>query len=224
MKLKQIYIYPVKSLGGYEVQEARLLRRGLEHDRRWMLVNPKGRFLTQRQIPEMALLQVNPVGHGWEIRHKQKDIPPLFFPHEPEDGGLMKVKIWSDSLNARIVSDQANQWLSNTLGKECLLVHMGEQDHRPLKEKYAKNDEIVGFVDRFPFLIIGTASMDLLNSKLSSPVLADRFRPSFIFESKEAHEEDRWESFSYWGSFLCRCKTLCQMYHSLYRSAKWPNK
>jgi uncharacterized protein YcbX len=192
--LTAIYHYPVKGLAGLSVASAALTPRGLAHDRRWMIVTPEGQFLSQRQLPQMALLQPVQRGELFYLAHKQRDLPPLLLPAEPEAEPLT-VTVWDDRVAARAVSVEADAWLSEVLGRPCRLVYQPEEGHRPVDPRYAPAGEEVSFADGYPYLIIGQAALDALNARLAEPVPMDRFRPNFVFSGGEPHAEDGWDEF-----------------------------
>ncbi|MEM7656281.1 MAG: MOSC N-terminal beta barrel domain-containing protein [Bacteroidota bacterium] len=196
MQLTHLYLYPIKSLGGISVSQATLSDRGLEHDRRWMVVNENGTFFTQRQLPEMAQISVSQSEMGWRLTHKRKRIAPVEVPLIPQTDEWMQVEVWGEAVQAQVVSPQVDSWLSMVLGESCRLVYMPEESHRPVDPDYAKAGELVGFADGFPFLLISQESLDSLNEKLAEPVLMDRFRPNFVVSGVgKPHAEDEWKRF-----------------------------
>lgn len=197
MKLTAIYIYPVKSLAGIALQEAMAGLRGLEHDRRWMLTDMEGVFLTQREFPEMALLQPSLENDQLVIRHRTKPLEPLSISlREADYGEERTVTVWDSVCEALHVSEDADQWFSESLGAPCQLVYMHEDSVRPTDPDYGKAEDMVSFADGYPFLIIGEAAMNQLNSKLEEPLSIVRFRPNFVFSGGAPHEEDDWKNFS----------------------------
>lgn len=199
MILSHIYIYPIKSLGGISISQARITDRGLEHDRRWLLVEPNGRFITQRQNAELALLQLELADNGWRVSHKVKDVQPLHFPFVPETNDRMEVQVFKDHMPAVRVSDGADQWFSSVLGTACHLVYMPDDSHRPVDPAYAHQNEIVSFADGYPTNLISQASLDHLNEKLEEPIGMDRFRPNFVVSGTSPHAEDEWGTFNLGG-------------------------
>jgi uncharacterized protein len=197
--ISELYIYPIKSLGGISVSEAYVEKRGFQYDRRMMLVNSENEFLTQRQNAEMALLKVkileNSLENGLEISHKTKKISPLFIPFDTKPLQNIKVSVWDDICEAQTISQDANKWFSEALAMDCRLVYMPNNSERLVDTKYAKNQEITSFTDGYPFLIIGQSSLDELNSRLEKPVEMLRFRPNIVFLNGKPFEEDDWESF-----------------------------
>ncbi len=197
MKLTAIYIYPIKSLAGISLQEATAETRGLEYDRRWMLTDAAGMFLTQREFPEMALLQPAIEKGHLVIQHRSKPLEPLSIPLDPASYGEPRtVTIWDDTCAALHVSEAADAWFRGALNAPCHLVYMPDNSVRPVSPDYALPGDMVSFADGYPFLIIGEPSMANLNSKLEKPLSIRRFRPNFVFSGNTPHEEDEWKSFS----------------------------
>ncbi len=192
-KLSEIYIYPVKSLGGIKLNSAEVQLRGLRFDRRWMIVDENNIFLTQRRIPSMALIRTEITGNRIKLTHKSKNISSLYLTTGLYSDKQTLVQIFNNNVPAHFVSDDADKWLTETLGVKCRLVFMSGSDIRLINPKYAKQNETVSFADGFPFLIIGQPSMDLLNSKLPKKISVNRFRPNFVFSGGEAHDEDKWK-------------------------------
>jgi len=193
MYLKDIYIYPIKSLGGIRLEESILEERGLKNDRSWMLVDKEGMFLTQRTFPEMALLQVEVGDSGLLVYHKNDHSHRILIPFQPQTNHFLSVTIWDDVVIGQIVNQQVGKWFSETLGRECDLVIMPESTERKLSPKYAVNSESVGFADAMPYLLIGQASLDELNTRLKVPVPMDRFRPNLVFAGGIPYEDDTWD-------------------------------
>ena len=189
LTVSELYIYPVKSLGGISVPSALLTDRGFEYDRRWMLVDTHHRFLSQRELPQMALLQVRLHEQGLIIHHKNIDQPPLLIPAEPT-GESCQVSIWDDECSARWVDSHADEWLSRMLSFPCRLVYMPDTSRRLVDPVFAHRHEVTSFSDAFPLLVIGQASLDDLNTRLPSPLPMDRFRPNIVFTGGEPYQED----------------------------------
>lgn len=193
--LTDIFIYPIKSLGGIRVNEAVIEKRGLQYDRRWMLIDARGNFLSQRQLPEMALLQVALQENGLEVTHKQGKMAALQVPFTANDEKSKLVSIWDDVCFAFEVTPEANAWFSEALGFECKLVHMPDHALRHVDPEYARPTDLVSFADAYPFLIIGQESLNDLNNRLAEPVTMDRFRPNLVFAGGVPFEEDTWTEF-----------------------------
>lgn len=194
MVVKELWCYPVKSLGGYSVPEAQLTPRGFADDRRWMLVDDRGQFYTQRDYPHFAEWIAHCEGDRLSIRHRRYADRQLVLPQaRPETGSLLNVSIWEDTVAALAVSDQADRWLSTHLGIACRLVYMPPQSVRPIDPDYAQPGEVVSFADGFPFLITNTASLRELSRRLGRPISMNRFRPNIVIEAAAPFAEDDWQ-------------------------------
>lgn len=194
MTLSEIWIYPVKSLSGIRLTHAEVEEKGLKYDRRWMIIDENGIFITQRALHKMALIDVELLTYGLILSYRPEENDTIFVPFEPISANPVSVTIWDDETDALTVSDEADKWLSNLLGKSVRLVVMPESTQRKADPKYAENDENVSFADGFPFLIISQASLDSLNSRLLEPIGMKRFRPNFVVTGTAPHEEDNWKS------------------------------
>lgn len=194
LRLSQIWIYPIKSLGGIPLTTSSILGKGLQYDRRWMLVDDQGQFITQRVHPAMALFNVTLSAGQITIHHKGDTISlPLNHSH---GNRVTEVQIWDDVVTALEVSPEHSTWFSRRLGINCRLVYFPEENARPVDPDYHVNHEHVSLADAFPFLIIGQASLDDLNGRLEEPVTLKRFRPNFVFTGGLPYEEDTWKSFT----------------------------
>ncbi|MCC7466010.1 MAG: MOSC domain-containing protein [Saprospiraceae bacterium] len=198
MQLTQIHIYPIKSLGGISLQEAVVEPRGLRYDRRWMLVDAEGRFMSQREIPEMALLRTAITPTFLEVFHKDRPDDRLQIPLEiqPDAYPKIMVEVWSDRCAARLLEEHLHAWFSRVLQQPLRLVYMPDTTRRRADGRYAPAGQVVSFADGFPFLLIGEASLADLNSRLEQTVPMDRFRPNLVFAGADAFEEDQWTDFT----------------------------
>jgi uncharacterized protein YcbX len=189
--LQEIYLYPIKSLGGIAVQEAQVEERGFKYDRRWMLVDQSGEFLTQRQHPQLALLQVALSESQLEVFSKGDPSQRIAFDLDLASNQELLVSIWGDQVLARVVSAEVSRWFSDFLQMDLDLVVMPESSHRKMDPRYAVQGESVSFADGMPYVIIGQSSLDELNQRLEVPVSMDRFRPNLVFSGGQAFEEDQ---------------------------------
>jgi len=195
--LSEIWIYPIKSLGGIALDEANPERSGFQYDRRWMLVDENGRFVSQREIPRMAMLgsAIEPpfLTVFWKQNSGEKCQIPLEI--KPSEHPVLSVEVWDDRCGARVLPQEINNWFSEQLQRKLRLVYMTAQTRRMADGRYAPEGHTVSFADGFPYLIIGQASLDALNRRLQSPVPMNRFRPNLVFTGGEAFEEDGWSDF-----------------------------
>jgi uncharacterized protein YcbX len=211
-RISALYIYPIKSLGGISITSSYLTRRGLQYDRRWMLVDEKNQFLTQREIPQMALLKTSLDSNHIIICHSADKSDDIKIPLIPEFTETALVQVWDDECVALVADELINQWFSKKLGMACKAVYMPEETERPVDKRYAKeSSDITSFSDAYPMLLISEASLNDLNKRLVEPVPMDRFRPNLVMCEAEAYAEDVMKHFSinsldFYGVKLCsRC-------------------
>ncbi|MBK8226222.1 MAG: MOSC domain-containing protein [Flavobacteriales bacterium] len=197
MSLATIRIHPVKSLGGFAVQQAKLTDRGLQHDRRWMLVDPDGRFLSQREIPAMACLRCAPQGDGFRVTDIRNG-EAIDLPWSIASEGSRMASVWSDLVRVEQGNAQWSTWFSARLGADVQLVFMPEATHRRIDGRYAKGHTSLS--DGFPYLIVSQASLDDLNARLDAPVPMDRFRPNLVIAGGAAFQEDAWKEVAIGGA------------------------
>ena len=196
LTVSELFIYPIKSLGGIPVSSAKVTDRGFEYDRRWMLVDLNNRFLTQRELQVMALLQVELTSNGLKVYLKKDINSQINIPFLPETKEEVTVEIFEESCKAIFVSKIVDEWFSKMLAINCRLVYMPGSSKRFVDEQYAINHEITSFSDGYPFLIIGQASLDDLNYRLAGALPINRFRPNIVFTGGKPYEEDAMEHFT----------------------------
>ena len=193
LTLSQIWLYPIKSLGGMSLQSAKVLPKGLQFDRRWMLVDSTGQFLTQRVHSTMALFKLSWFEGNLKVDFKGHSI---LIATNHKVSGLFEAQIWDDVVSVFEVSKVHSAWFSKHLGIECRLVQFPEENSRRVDPTYVTNEEHVSLADAYPFLIIGQSSMDDLNKRMEYPLSIKRFRPNFVFTGGEPYEEDNWKDIS----------------------------
>jgi uncharacterized protein YcbX len=195
-KITGLFIYPVKSMKGVALNQAKLTSKGLKHDRNWMVVRENGRFVTQREIPQMALVHTDLNQSGLVLSmpgHGSINIPMDSF-----DGNETVVKVWEDVCKAMDQGDTTSRWLTRALGSEdsLRLVRMNPGFKRPQrKPDILGEDTSTGFADASPFLLANEASLERLNSVLKSNALQsvpmDRFRPNIVVQGLEPFAEHK---------------------------------
>lgn len=192
-RLTQIWIYPIKSLGGIRLTSARVKAKGLEYDRRWMLVDENNHFLTQRVHHNMALfkLQMNSKYLVVRFNNEELNVPLAETSHAEK----INATIWDDTVITQEVNPLFSAWFSEKLNFRCKLVSFPEENSRLVDGRYAPMETHVSLADAYPFLIIGQSSLDDLNKRLEKPVPMNRFRPNFVFEGGLPYEEDHWKNF-----------------------------
>jgi uncharacterized protein YcbX len=190
--LTEIWIYPIKSLGGIRVKESEVWIKGLKHDRRWMLVDEKDGFLTQRTHPALALFKLSPTDQGFQIYHEGEEKQLRI---QPATGDPIRSHVWDDEVEVIEADTLLSDWFSTHLGFRVRLVQFPESHARPVDARYAHANEQVSLADGYPLLLIGEASLVDLNKRLPSPVPMNRFRPNLVFSGGHAYEEDAWKEF-----------------------------
>jgi len=197
MRLAALHIYPVKSLRGVAVESAEVDTLGAVGDRRFLVVDPAGVFLTQRTVPRMALvgaflddssLALRSDGSG-EIRVRRTSDP-----HAP----LVPVRVWqSEGLQAEYCGDAPAAWLSAVLGTPCSLVRIGPAFNRPVRAERVHPGDTVGFADGYPFLVVSEASLLDVNGRIrdagGGAVPMNRFRPNLVVAGCGPFAEDGWK-------------------------------
>lgn len=178
----------MKSLGGIRLKSSRVKMKGLEHDRRWMLVDENNKFMTQRMIPAMSLFTPRWMDGSFRISHNGDSIDLMIDHPGIED---LNAIVWDSAVVVREVSQEHSQWFTEKLGVRCKLVKFPEENARPVEAPYERN--VVSLADGYPLLLIGQASLDDLNSRLQVPVPMNRFRPNLVVTGGEAFEEDTWK-------------------------------
>jgi uncharacterized protein YcbX len=190
-RIESLHYYPLKSARAVELERALLTGAGFEDDRRWMLVTNSGRFITQRELPRLALLSPRLAPDALVLAAPQ--LPPIAIPLS-RLGERRRVTLWHDQCEAFDEGDEVAAWLCAFLGRECRLVRF-DPTHRRLSER-AWTGEFEAenrFSDGFPILALNIASLTDLNSRLASPLPLNRFRPNIVLAGLAPYEEDRIE-------------------------------
>ena len=208
-------VYPVKGLKGIALQEARCTDRGIEHDRRFMLVDPEGMFYTQREHPKMATVWTEIDGGALSL--SAPDMPELRVPLHPEGKSKVRVQVWSSTCKAVTVGQEADEWFSEYLGQPCAMVYMPEDSKRYSNPKFGGEGNLVGFADGYAYLVTNEASLGELNGRLiaknHAPVPMNRFRPNIVVSGAAPWAEDDWNALRFPAAMLRTSKPCgrCQV-------------
>jgi uncharacterized protein YcbX len=189
--VSELNIYPLKSARGISLSEGPVTDRGFALDRCWMLVDSNNRFLSQRQLPKLSLVEVDVKDDS--LFMQAPDLPALTVSLHYKHGKKARVNIWDDYCDAQLVSSEANDWFSRFLDLNCHLVYMPDESCRPVNPKYSVNDFSVSFADGYPFLLISQASLDGLNRRLPESLPMNRFRPNIVVTGCKPYAEDQWK-------------------------------
>lgn len=188
--LSAITIYPVKSLAGINVTSWPVTTTGLQYDRKWMLIDCAGQFLSQRRLPAMALIET--VLADNQLILSAQGMGDLPLPLIPSDGEPIPSTIWHDQCHAKSVSKLADEWLSDFLAIDCRLVYLPDETIRPVDPNYGITSDQVAFADGFPFLIVSENSLASLNNEMQLDLPMSRFRPNLVISGCPAYAEDSW--------------------------------
>jgi uncharacterized protein len=190
MHLSGLYVYPIKSMGGIPLEAWDVDGRGLRYDRRWMLVDEDGWFISQRELPRMALIGVRIEPDRLVV--VAPGMPLLELSLGTTTGKTIPARIWDDVVEAWPVGDDADRWFGEFLGVRCRLVFLPDESVRPVDPDYGETGDQVGLADGFPFLLISEASLADLNARLEQPLPMNRFRPNLVIGGCEPFAEDGW--------------------------------
>ncbi|MFL5401832.1 MAG: MOSC domain-containing protein [Gemmatimonadales bacterium] len=190
LRLAGLNVYPIKGARGIALDNSEVDGFGLRHDRRWMVVNPSGEFLSQRTHPRLALIA--PAIQDGTLRVTAPEMPPLELPLHPADAVRSRVAVWRDFCPASWLGEEPAGWFSEFLDCACTLVHMPDRVVRPADPAFAPAGTRVSFADGFPFLLISEESLADLNRRLAAPLPMNRFRPNLVVAGGEAYAEDEW--------------------------------
>jgi uncharacterized protein YcbX len=205
MIVSQLWIYPIKSCQGIQLQQAQVTPKGFLWDREFMLVNAKDKFLTQRQYPNLAKVRVQIANEQLSLSVQDNSVPPLTFT-STLSGKEIKVEIWQDFIIAIDQGDEVAQWFHKVLAldshQKCRLVRQSPQHLRYIKQQFTVRDkEIVSFADSHPFLLTATASLGELNRRIeeiyqkeAQKVPMNRFRPNIVVETEKPFIEGNWRA------------------------------
>ena len=189
MQLSSLIRYPLKSCRAEPLHRSQVGPRGLEHDRRWMVVDADGKFITARKTPALLTVLVE-AGVDGTLRLKaeghggcEATVPKT--PH------TIASTVWGDACEATHVGG-ADPWLSQLLEQPARLVYMPDALHRPVDPEFALDGDVVSFADGFPLLVANQSSLDDLNTRLDSAITMARFRPNLVIEGAEPYEEYSW--------------------------------
>ncbi|QQS33710.1 MAG: MOSC domain-containing protein [Acidobacteriota bacterium] len=202
MKISEINIYPIKSLKGITLESSTVERRGLEFDRRWMIVDAAGKFLTQRQEPKMATITVEVTNVGLQVTSENGSSMNVSKPGD--DDSRILTKVWGSESEAFECDVEANEWFSDVLSREVRLLYMPDDAGRPINERFNRGGELVSFADGYPLLITAEPSLAMLNQKIAETTNAGRlpapqmlpmrrFRPNLVVSGSDAFAEDDWK-------------------------------
>lgn len=197
--IEKLFIYPVKSLAGIAVESIELGRMGPENDRRFMLTDAEGRFLTRREHRQLVQFATALRDETLEICSKSFPDQKISVPLKPSTGNFMKADIWSDQCGVWRISPDVDAFFSDMLRMQVHFVYMPDATDRTIDKNYSIGNAVTAFTDGYQILLTGTSSLDDLNSRLvaagETAVGWERFRPNVVVRTDVPFEEDQWNRF-----------------------------
>jgi uncharacterized protein YcbX len=194
IRLASIHIYPMKAARAVDLDESRVEPWGLAGDRRWLLVDEDGRFISQREESSLARVVVTRGPDG--IRVSADGRTSLVIAEPTATAALLKVRVWSSTLLAAAAGPAADAWFSAYLGRPARLVHLDDPTRRPVDPEYGRAGDVVSFADGYPLLLTSAGSLGELGGWLAAagerPVPMTRFRPSVVVTGAPPWAEDHW--------------------------------
>ncbi|WP_020409414.1 MOSC domain-containing protein [Hahella ganghwensis] len=190
LSVTELHLYPVKSCAGISVEQLSITEWGPSDDRRYMLVDEAGKFVTGRKFPKMVLFKTELLPEGLMITSPAGDQKLASIPDAPE---RVEVEIWKDRAEAIVASPEVNDWLSRALEANVRLVHMPEDSFRQVDRDYYAADQRIPFCDGYPVLMTNESSLTELNTRLDETIVMKRFRPNVVVNGSAAWEEDHWK-------------------------------
>jgi uncharacterized protein YcbX len=184
-EIAELYVYPIKSLSGVKLEAAEVQTRGLQHDRRWMLVEQDGSFITQRDDPSLVKFRVAITRYGLMVTAPGMDSCRISFGAR---GPYKNVRVWKSELPAQIVDPVIDDWFSEAIRRPCHLVALPDDAGRTINPEYG--DSLVSFADAMPILVLSQSSLDDLSQRVNFRVPVDRFRANIILRGTEPFDED----------------------------------
>jgi uncharacterized protein YcbX len=192
----QLYVYPIKSCGGISHSQLTLDQRDPLGDRRWMIVDGDGNFITAREQHTMLLIQ--PALADQQLRLSAPNLPDIQIPLQRDPGVARSVNVWGDICDAWDEGDKIAAWFSDYLKTSVRLVRMTDSFDRIVNPQVAKPGTTTRFTDGYPILIVSEASLADLNQRLiergGDPVHMQRFRPNVVVSGCDAFAEDSWQT------------------------------
>lgn len=192
LTVSSLHIYPLKSAQGISVTSMQLGKLGPDLDRRWMLIDINGKFITQRKHPKMCFICTELIGNKLVLKVPEADSIEVARPNATR----LNSKVWGSLVSGNDCGDEIADYLSKFLGTKCRLIFMPENFERQVDTGFANNNELVGFADGFPLLVTSQASLNDFNHKLAYPIEMERFRPNLVINGNKAYDEDKWQRIS----------------------------
>ncbi len=191
VKIEELWVYPIKSCRGFSVESAKLDPWGLENDRRWMIVDEQGVFITQRKVPTLSLLEPQIKDDALQLSFP--GLEPIVIPLSVSEREL-EARVWKDTVPCVSLSSEVNKWLSQAIGMSCQLVQMRTPAARLREKEIHPRPFPVSFADSGPVLLTNRKSLRDLENTFEREIQMMRFRPNLVVESLSPFEEEGWKT------------------------------
>lgn len=189
MRLLEIHRHPVKSFAGERLDVAALHDLGVKGDRRFMLVDANGRFISAREVPSLLHWRA-----FWQDDAGLRLVAPSGQTHQVQRGAArLDVTVWDDTFPAELCGAETQDWLSAQLNMPARLVFVPDPSPRAVDPKYGRPGDMVSFADGYPILVVSDASLRELEARVGAAVSMRRFRPNLVISADLPHAEDRWQ-------------------------------
>ena len=196
MRVSALHIYPLKSARGISLDTMTLDALGVQFDRRWMLIDETGRFVSQREEARMALLTASLSAGALNVGAPHRE--SFAVPQADLRAARIKASLWDDIIDVIPISSEADAWFSDVLETKCRLVYFPDDSVRVIERSFNPDGRLVGLADGFPLLVISASSLVDLNDRLVArgrdTLLMDRFRPNLVVDDAPAYAEDAWKA------------------------------
>lgn len=189
VRVSALFVYPVKACRGIKVERAEVVERGFACDRRWMVADASGTFVTQREVPRLALVET--AIRGEALRLAAPGAGEVEIPLAYESGDRRPVRVWRH-VGRAVAHPDGSAFFSRLLGSPHELVYMPDDERRAVNPEHARPGDVVSFADGYPFLLASEASLADLNARLHSPIGIERFRPNVVVAGSAPYAEDEW--------------------------------
>ncbi|MCK7592916.1 MOSC domain-containing protein [Pseudomarimonas salicorniae] len=190
MHVSRLFIHPIKSCASLAVEHMEVRARGPHADRRWMLVDESGRFVTGRKLAPMVRLRAAPIPAGLQLGW---DAETMRIAEPGGEHGRLQVTVWKSEVDAALADPAVSSWISERLGAPLRLVFMDARSERWASPERAGPGQPVSFADGYPYLMFGESALDAMNARIDPPVPAEAFRPNIVVAGNAAHAEDGWQ-------------------------------
>ena len=193
IEVKEIVIYPIKSIAGISVQKAFAGERGFENDRRWMLIDENNKFITQREHHSLSTIKLEVEEDTIVLHHPENSLGSISLPLNIAGKSKLKVEVWEDEVEVIWPKLDVDIWFSDYLKQRCRLVYLPHESPRRIDPKYVPENMNTNLSDGYPYLLANLASLMDLVQKSGQQLTMQRFRPNIVIDSVNPYEEDNWK-------------------------------